>query len=104
MIEETLTCRHEHIYEPKVEELLIRTDQLPADVKDVAYKLLGVKVMLSTLSTLNNPSLVTKRIFDFVPLTNLVVDEASQIGILNYMVRVWGNLHLTCRFLRSHGL
>lgn len=44
--------------------------------------------MLCTLSTLNNPNLVTKRIFDFVPLTNLVVDEASQIGILNYMVRV----------------
>ena len=78
--------RHEHIYEPKVQELLIRTDQLPGDVKAVAYKLLGVKVMLCTLATLSNPSLESKRVFDFVPLTNLLVDEASQIPILNYMV------------------
>ena len=78
--------RHEHIYEPKVQELLIRTDQLPGDVKAVAYKLLGVKVMLCTLATLSNPSLESKRVFDFVPLTDLLVDEASQIPILNYMV------------------
>ena len=45
-----------------------------------------VKVVLCTISTLSNPSLGSKNIFNFVPVANLVVDEASQIGIVNYMV------------------
>ena len=60
-----------------------------------------VKVVLCTISTLSNPSLNDKRIFEFVPVSNLVVDEASQIGIFNYMVRFppyTASLRLSARF------
>ncbi|KAL5478689.1 hypothetical protein ACEPAI_1966 [Sanghuangporus weigelae] len=76
---------HEHIYDDRVTDSLIRTDELPNGVQDVEVTFYGVNVILCTISTLSNPSLNDKRIFEFVPVSNLIVDEASQIGIFNYM-------------------
>ncbi|KAL5510973.1 hypothetical protein ACEPAG_3692 [Sanghuangporus baumii] len=76
---------HEHIYDDRVTDSIIRTDELPSRVQDVEVTFYGVNVILCTISTLSNPSLNDKRIFEFVPVYNLVVDEASQIGIFNYM-------------------
>ena len=55
-------------------------------MQDREIAIYNVRVVLCTLSTLSNPSLDAKRVYNFVPVTNLVVDEASQIGIFNYMV------------------
>lgn len=65
---------------------MIRTDELPAHAQDIEVMFYDVRIILCTLSTLSNPSLEEKHIFNFVPVVNLVVDEASQIGIFNYMV------------------
>ncbi len=63
---------------------MVRTDKFPKDPVDVDRLFEGVRVVLCTISMLSNP--ILKGIFDHVPLTNLVVDEASQIGIYNYLV------------------
>ncbi|KAI5120000.1 hypothetical protein M0805_008461 [Coniferiporia weirii] len=85
---------HEHIYE-EVKDSLIRTDELPSTPQEMAVVFDGVKVVLCTISTLSNPSVERKRVFSFVPMTNLVVDEASQIGIFSYM-------HIFAQFKRLH--
>lgn len=46
----------------------------------------STRVILCTLGTLSNPLLLQKGVFGCVPVTNLVVDEASQVGILDYLV------------------
>ncbi|KAI5119293.1 hypothetical protein M0805_008208 [Coniferiporia weirii] len=81
---------HEHLY-GDVEDNLIRTDEFPGQPRDVDLLFSGISIVLCTLSTLSNPVLVEKRIFELVPVENLVVDEASQIGVFNY-------LHLFGRF------
>lgn len=45
-----------------------------------------IKVVLCTLGTMSNPTLEEKGIFELVPVEHLIVDEASQIGVVNYLV------------------
>ena len=81
-----LTCaRHEHIYE-EVERNLIRIDQLPAEFHQMAATFDGIRIVLCTLSALSNPALLDKRLFSLVRMQNLIIDEASQIGVFNYVV------------------
>lgn len=54
--------------------------------RDVAILFHDIKVVLCTLGTLSNPKLQEKGIFELVPVEHLVVDEASQIGVVNYLV------------------
>ncbi|KAH8115120.1 hypothetical protein DFH11DRAFT_1591562 [Phellopilus nigrolimitatus] len=75
---------HEHIYED-VNDHLIRTDEIPDDPRHVDLLFSRTRVVLCTLSTLSNPTLTGKRIFELVPVENLVVDEASQIGVFDYL-------------------
>lgn len=35
---------------------------------------------------MSNPTLEEKGIFELVPVEHLIVDEASQIGVVNYLV------------------
>lgn len=79
--------RHEHLYE-KIEENLLRTDEIPRDVAAIERLLVGVTIVLSTLSTLSNPALHSNGFFRVVPVERLVIDEASQIKILDFMVRL----------------
>ena len=70
--------RHEHLYH-RISRNIIRSDNL----RKAAQELKGVKVILSTLSMLSNPRIdvVTSK----VPLKFMVVDEASQIAVSDYI-------------------
>lgn len=46
----------------------------------------GSPVILCTLSMLSNPILDDRRVYKLVPLERLVIDEASQIDIREFMV------------------
>jgi hypothetical protein len=77
--------RHEHIYK-LIQDNIIRADELPTKASDTK-KVLGAScIILSTLSTLSNPGLDTNGVFDLVPVERLVIDEASQIKIFEFMV------------------
>jgi hypothetical protein len=85
--------RHEHLYE-KIQEKLIRSDELPDDPGALARSLGDTCIMLSTLSMLSNPTL--EGVFEIVPVIQLVVDEASQINAYEFMVRTV--LQVLCDF------
>lgn len=72
--------RHEHLYNAKVAANIIRSDTF---IKISKRDLLGTQVVLCTLSMLSSNKLVkfTKQI----PLKTLVIDEASQIEVGNYI-------------------
>ncbi|KAJ4477544.1 P-loop containing nucleoside triphosphate hydrolase protein [Lentinula aciculospora] len=79
---------HEHIYE-KMEQKLIRSDELPDNRLGMSRLIGSSIVILSTLGLLSNPSLERGGLFDVVPFERLVVDEASQINVIEYMVRTY---------------
>ena len=87
-------CRHEHIYDDRVKESLIRTDEIPTTSHELEVLFDNVHVVLCTLSTLSNPVIERRNVHRYVPVMNLVVDEASQIGIFNYLVsaQLYGSL------------
>ncbi|KAJ7707595.1 P-loop containing nucleoside triphosphate hydrolase protein [Mycena rosella] len=74
---------HEHLYE-KINPNLIRSDSLvDDDLVATERQLLDSKVILCTLSMLSSScvSLVTQ----LVPLQTVIVDEASQVEVGNYL-------------------
>jgi regulator of nonsense transcripts 1 len=74
--------RHEHLYE-KIHENVIESSMFPADTVSANRLLLGCRVILCTLSMLSNSKL---GIFTgLVPIELVVVDEASQIEIGDYL-------------------
>lgn len=77
--------RHEHIYE-QILKNLIRTDELPDNILGMSRLIGSSKVILSTLGLLSNPTLEQNGLYDVVPFERLVVDEASQINVFEYMV------------------
>ena len=46
----------------------------------------GATVVLCTLSMLSNPKLAECGLIDILPVTSLVIDEASQIDVFEFMV------------------
>jgi hypothetical protein len=78
-------CRHEELYEG-IEETLIRSDELPDTLRKVSVVFDGIKLVLSTLTMLSNPKLQGCGLFRFIPVKSLVIDEASQIDIFEFMV------------------
>ncbi|KAF8994646.1 P-loop containing nucleoside triphosphate hydrolase protein [Cyathus striatus] len=75
---------HEHLY-AGVESNLIRSDELPGDRVGVERLFNGSTIVLSSLSMLSNPAFEINGIFDLVPVERLVVDEASQIRVFEYL-------------------
>ncbi|PBK86038.1 P-loop containing nucleoside triphosphate hydrolase protein [Armillaria gallica] len=75
---------HEHIY-TVIKDKLFHADKLPKNQEDLGSIIGGSSIMLSTLSMLSNPALDQNGIFDIVPPRTLVVDEASQINVFEYM-------------------
>ncbi|KAI9461671.1 P-loop containing nucleoside triphosphate hydrolase protein [Lactarius psammicola] len=74
---------HEHLYE-KIERYVIRTDDLPKP--GVLKKVLqGVQVILCTLDTISNPKLREMEFTQAIPVNSVVIDEASQIEIGQYL-------------------
>jgi hypothetical protein len=81
--------RHEHIY-GSIDDFLLRTDELVnPDERGMLHLLDNARIVLSTLSTLSNPGLDQVGIFSLVPMERLVIDEASQINVFDFMVRVY---------------
>lgn len=72
--------RHEHLYAQNIQNNIIISDQFrfisPKDIK-------GCKVMLCTLSMLSN--VFIGRFTSQNPIKTLIIDEASQIEINNYV-------------------
>ncbi|KAF9529885.1 P-loop containing nucleoside triphosphate hydrolase protein, partial [Crepidotus variabilis] len=75
---------HEHLYEGVVDRL-IQSDQLSDTHADINRLFMGSCVVLSTLSMLSNPTLFQCGAFKLVPLERLVIDEASQINIFEFL-------------------
>ncbi|KAI0090550.1 P-loop containing nucleoside triphosphate hydrolase protein [Irpex rosettiformis] len=77
---------HEHLY-VEIQENLIRADDLSQfkDAYETERSLLGSRIILCTLSTLSNPVLNSCHMFKNMPVEKLVVDEASQINVFEYM-------------------
>ena len=65
---------------------MIRSDDLPDSVSDVSRTFRGITVVLCTLSMLSNPKLADCGLIDILPVTSLVIDEASQIDVFEFMV------------------
>jgi hypothetical protein len=75
----TLIYRHEHLY-TKISNNVIRSDNFTGALKQ---ELNGVQVILCTLSMLSNARVGL--ISQANPVTTLVIDEASQIEVGEYM-------------------
>ncbi|KAF9459527.1 P-loop containing nucleoside triphosphate hydrolase protein [Collybia nuda] len=75
---------HEHIY-TLIGKSLIRIDTLPTKMADTKKVIGSSCIVLSTLSTLSNPTLVKNGLFKLVPVDRLVIDEASQIKVFDFM-------------------
>ena len=85
LTEAALSTRHEHIY-AQIQEKLMRSDELPDNVTGMGRALGDSCIVLSTLSMLSNPALEANGTFDLVPVERLVIDEASQIEIFEFIV------------------
>ena len=70
----------------EIEDKVIRSDELPDTPGDVARVFGDVTVVLCTLSMLSNPKLEDCGLFHVIPVTALVIDEASQIDVFEFMV------------------
>jgi len=69
------------LYE-KIQDKVIRSD----DLRDVSKTFRGITVVLCTLSMLSNPKLADCGLFGVLPVNSLVIDEASQIDVFEFMV------------------
>lgn len=83
--------RHEHLYEQIVKNMIV-SDRLP---KTGALKkaLDGSQVILCTLSMISYPKLQLSGFVQAVPVINVIIDEASQIEVGQYipLIKSFGN-------------
>jgi len=63
-----------------------RSDELPSEKVAMERELGGSHIILSTLSMISNPSLHDNGTFDIIPVERIIIDEASQINIFEFMV------------------
>jgi regulator of nonsense transcripts 1 len=70
----------------KIEAKVIRSDELPDSRRLVSKMFGGATVVLCTLSMLSNPKLLECGLLDILPVKSLVIDEASQIDVFEFMV------------------
>ncbi|KAI9510320.1 P-loop containing nucleoside triphosphate hydrolase protein [Russula earlei] len=76
---------HEELY-AGMKDKVIRSDELPDAKEAVARALDDATVVLCTVSMLSNWKLHDCGIFEVVPMKCLVIDEASQIDVFEFMV------------------
>ncbi|TBU26537.1 P-loop containing nucleoside triphosphate hydrolase protein, partial [Dichomitus squalens] len=74
---------HEYMYDD-IELYLIRSDEF-GEGFDPRIHIGTSKVILCTLSMLSHDALVKQKILEYVPMERLVVDEASQIDMFEFM-------------------
>ncbi|KAK0471205.1 P-loop containing nucleoside triphosphate hydrolase protein, partial [Armillaria novae-zelandiae] len=75
---------HEHLY-ANIEDKVLRGDLLPKNQKDLQRIIGESSIILSTLSMVSNSTFDKNGMFDLVPPRTLVIDEASQINVFEYM-------------------
>jgi hypothetical protein len=80
-----LALRHEELYSG-IKDVVIRTDKIFEACEDVAILFRGITLVLCTLGTLSNPMLDECGLLDLIPMRSLVIDEASQIDVFEFMV------------------
>ena len=78
-----MLLRHEHLY-GRVKENIIVSDRLsrPGPLQKL---LKGAQVILCTLSMVSNPKLQLAGLTQAVPIINVIIDEASQIEVGQYV-------------------
>lgn len=76
-----MLSRHEHLY-GRIRENIILSDGL-AKPGRVQKALQGAQVILCTLSMISNPKL--NAVTQLVPIVNVIIDEASQIEVGQYV-------------------
>ena len=79
----TASLRHEHLYR-KIGENIIVSDKFP---KPTALRktLQGAQVILCTLSMISSRKLQDGGFTQTIPVTNVIIDEASQIEVGQYV-------------------
>jgi len=70
----------------EIESMVIRSDEIPDSPGDVSMMFADVTVVLCTLGMLSNPKLHDCGLFRIIPVRSLVIDEASQIDVFEFMV------------------
>ncbi|KAK7681802.1 hypothetical protein QCA50_015149 [Cerrena zonata] len=76
---------HEHLYS-KIEANVIRSDKFsPRNAANTMRRLAGSRVILCTLSMLSHPALDNAGVFETVPVDTVILDEASQIEVGDYL-------------------
>jgi hypothetical protein len=70
----------------RVEDSVIRSDELPDSKLAIERAFGDATVVLCTLSMLSNPKLQACGLLDVIPVKSLVIDEASQIDVFEFMV------------------
>ncbi|KAI0350750.1 hypothetical protein OH77DRAFT_1001735 [Trametes cingulata] len=78
---------HEHLYEGGLGNTLIVSNEFSSGRFDAKHRIGDAKIILCKLSMLSNPSLKSQGVFQYLPVERLVVDEASQIHMFEFMVR-----------------
>lgn len=82
--DQVLIGRHEHLYH-RIDDNIVRSDQFPDDIVTTSRLLNGARVILCTMSMLSNPRLVTAGFTRLVPVDTVIIDEASQIEVGDYL-------------------
>ncbi|KAJ7707601.1 AAA domain-containing protein, partial [Mycena rosella] len=73
---------HEHLY-GKIVDNVVRSDELTDDIVALEHRFMGTRVVLCTLSMLSNSKIAP--VTRLVPLQMVMVDEASQVEIGNFV-------------------
>lgn len=86
-----MSVRHEHLYE-KIRKNIIVSDNLPKP-NDLQKVLKGSQVIICTLSMISNPKLQGLQLTEVIPVINVIIDEASQIEVRQYipLIKSFGN-------------
>jgi regulator of nonsense transcripts 1 len=78
-----MLSRHEHLY-GRIAENIIVSDKLSKSGR-IQRALEGTQVILCTLSMVSNPKLQLAGVTQVVPIVNVIIDEASQIEVGQYV-------------------
>jgi hypothetical protein len=71
-----------------LERNVIRTDNFPRHIVDTETLICGSRVILCTMSMVSNGRMISCGIPDLVPVQTVIVDEASQIEMGDYLPMV----------------
>ena len=76
--------RHEHLYEA-IQGNMIESGDFDRTVVGNERLILGTRVILCTTSMLSTPNIMEWGFTQLVPVQTIIVDEASQIGVGDYL-------------------